>query len=249
MMLYGSTVSYAEGRTGDIDLDYEGRTDYDDDVILEGAKFIIYPVKYVENGELVWRDEFAKCGISMDDSSSEAREEQAKNLYAYAKKHDIPGVIYITDKKGCIEINDLAEGIYLLAQTEKVEEGVDEFMSDPFLVMIPTEVDGKMEWDVDIDPKASWVSHNGEPVYPGNKDNPKGNTTDNPKDNTKEQEKQNNKVSDYPESTSKESKIQRKIFGFGKTKTGDLSPIDICVTICMVSAGMITIVWVIKKKN
>lgn len=213
-----------------------------------------------KSGKLVWRDEFAKCGIAMDDSSSQARAEQAKKLYAYAKKHDIPGVIYITDKKGCIEINDLAEGIYLIAQTEEVEEGRDGFMSDPFWVMIPTEENGETEWDVDIEPKADWVSHDGEPVYPGDKpkddskddskDNPKDPITDNTTDNSKDESVNDvKKREDNPAEKAKKKDIRERIFGFGRTKTDDLSIVDIWFTILMVSIGMITIIVTVRKRK
>lgn len=31
---------------------------------FSGAKFEIFPIQYMDNGMMVWRDEFAKCGVS-----------------------------------------------------------------------------------------------------------------------------------------------------------------------------------------
>ena len=84
-LLFPVMSVYAQPRTGNIEIDFEGRTDDRENILLSGAKFEIFPVQYMDNDVMVWRDEFAKCGISLDDSSSEARAEQAKALFEYAK--------------------------------------------------------------------------------------------------------------------------------------------------------------------
>ena len=240
---------YAEPRTGDIEIDYTGRTDYRDNIILSGAKFEIFPIQYLDNEVLTWRDEFADCGISLEDSSSGAREEQAKKLFQYAKDHNISGIIHVTDEAGHTHFLDLAEGVYLLAEIGDVDNGVDEFDSAPFLVYIPSEVSGEFEYDVDVEPKADWVSHEGEPVYPG-ADEP-----DNPDEPEKEPEKTpdtslKNPSNGTTEHISEEDKLKEndnlpKILKVAKT--GDKSNVVICGMGILVSVGLIF--YCIKRRK
>ena len=62
------------------------------------------------------------------------------------------------DTSGRTSFGELDEGIYLLAQIGNVESGTDKFESAPFLVNIPSEINGNVEYNVTIEPKAEWVS-------------------------------------------------------------------------------------------
>ena len=80
-----STIHAEAGsRTGRIQIIYKGRNSSDKEVALSGAKFSIFPIQYMKNDELVWEDGFKDSGISLQDTSAEAREKQAKQLYAFA---------------------------------------------------------------------------------------------------------------------------------------------------------------------
>ena len=61
---------------------------------------------------------------------------------------------------------ELDEGIYLIAQIGNVESGTDKFESAPFLVNIPSEINGNVEYNVTIEPKAEWVSPETPPNNP-----------------------------------------------------------------------------------
>lgn len=85
--------------------------------------------------------------------------------------------------------------MYLLAEIGDVTEGVDVFDSEPFLVRIPSEISGKFEYDVDVEPKAEWTSHEGHPIGPDPEPEPEpipnDTTTDEPGqtlNHTKEQQ-------------------------------------------------------------
>ena len=81
-----STIHAEAGsRTGSIQIIYKGRNSSDKEVTLSGAKFSIFPIQYMKNNELVWEDGFKDSGISLQDTSAEAREKQAKQLFAFAK--------------------------------------------------------------------------------------------------------------------------------------------------------------------
>lgn len=237
----------AQPRTGDIEIDFKGRTDDREDVLLSGAKFEIFPIQYMDNGGMVWRDEFAKCGISLDDTSSEARVEQAKALFDYAKANNITGIIHETDGNGHTHFLDLAEGMYLLAEIGDVENGVDTFDSAPFLVKIPSEVSGKFEYDVNVEPKAEWVSHDGEPVGPGEPENPPKDNPDEPENPPKDQP--DNPPNSTPTQTPTPSNTHNPIQKIVNTvKTGDATNVLLLIGVAVTSLGVI-ILSIRKKRN
>lgn len=92
-LLFVSLIQvHADSRTGSIDIDYKGRTDNQEEIILSGAKFEIIPIQYVENGNWAWQSSFVDCGISLNDTSAEARNKQAKQLLEYARKKVFLGI-------------------------------------------------------------------------------------------------------------------------------------------------------------
>ena len=151
-----STIHAEAGsRTGSIQIIYKGRNSSDKEVTLSGAKFSIFPIQYMKNDELVWEDGFKDSGISLQDTSAEAREKQAKRLFEHANKSNVSGTTKVTDSLGYASFGELEEGIYLIAQIGNVDCGTDKFESAPFLVNIPSEINGKTEYDVVIEPKVN----------------------------------------------------------------------------------------------
>ena len=174
----------------------------------------------MKNDEPVWEDGFKDLGISLQDTSAEAREKQARQLFAFAKENNISSLMQETDTSGRTSFGELNEGIYLLAQIGNVESGTDKFESAPFLVNIPSEINGNVEYNVTIEPKAEWVS----PETPSN--NP-----DKPKDPT-------------PSKPDKPNPIQKII---NTVKTGDTTNIVAWFLIAIVSLGLI--VGLYKKRK
>jgi len=203
-----------------IQIIYKGRNSSDKEVILSGAKFSIFPIQYMKNDELVWEDGFKDSDISLQDTSAEAREKQAKQLFAFAKENNISGLMQEIDTSGRTSFGELDEGIYLLAQIGNVESGTDKFESAPFLVNIPSEINGNVEYNVTIEPKAEWVSSETPPSNP-----------DKPKDPT-------------PSKPDKPNTIQKII---NTVKTGDTTNIVAWFLIAIVSLGLI--VGLYKKRK
>ena len=178
LILFGSFIDvstiHAEAgtRKGSIQIIYKGRNHSDEEVILSGAKFAIFPIQYKKNDEWIWQNGFEASGVSLGDTSAEAREKQAKCLFGYAENRNISGTTQATDNLGYASFTELEEGIYLIAQIGNVECGTDKFESAPFLVNIPSEINGEAEYDVVIEPKGEWVSHVKPPVTPTNPDKP-----------------------------------------------------------------------------
>ena len=180
-MLFVSLIQvHADSRTGSIDIDYKGRTDSQEEIILSGAKFEIIPIQYVENGNWTWQSSFVDCGVSLHDTSAEARNKQAKQLLEYARKKGISGNQQLTDSMGHTVFSNLNEGMYLITQIGYVKNGNDTFESAPFLVSIPSDIDGYLMYDVKVEPKVTWRTNNVPPSAsekPSEKNPPKDTNT------------------------------------------------------------------------
>ena len=151
-LLFVSLIQvHADSRTGSIDIDYKGRTDSQEEIILSGAKFEIIPIQYVENEKWVWQSSFVDCGVSLHDTSAEARNKQAKQLLEYARKKGIAGNQQLTDSMG---------------HTGSVKNENDTFESAPFLVSVPSNIDGYLMYDVKVEPKVTWLTNNVPPSVP-----------------------------------------------------------------------------------
>ena len=166
-LLFVSLIQvHADSRTGNIDIDYKGRTDNQEEIILPGAKFEIISIQYVENGNWAWQSSFVDCGISLNDTSAEARNKQAKQLLEYARKKGISGNQQLTDSMGHTVFCNLNEGMYLITQIGSVKNGNDTFESAPFLVSVPSDIDGYLMYDVKVEPKVTWLTNNVPPSVP-----------------------------------------------------------------------------------
>ncbi len=226
LILFGSFIDvstiHAEAgtRKGSIQIIYKGRNHADEEVILSWAEFAIFPIQYKKNDEWIWQNGFENSGVSLGDTSADAREKQAKQLFTFAKENNISGLTQETDTSGCTIFGELNEGIYLVAQIGNVESATDKFESAPFLVNVPSEINGSVEYNVMIEPKAEWVS----PETPPN--NP-----DKPKD-------------PIPSKPDKPNTIQKII---NTVKTGDTTNIVAWFLIAIVSLGLI--VGLYKKRK
>ena len=230
-LLVGSFIEvstiHAEAGTGkeSIQIIYKGRDNEDKEVILSEARFSIFPIQYVKNDGFIWVSGFENAGVSLEGSSAEEREKQAKQLFEYVEKNNISGLTQETDVLGRTSFGNLDEGIYLLAQIGNVQSGTDKFESAPFLVNIPSEINGNVEYDVTIEPKAEWVLPETPPTNP---DNPAKPVPQNPKTSKP----------DTP------SSIQNII---NIVKTGDMTSIIVLGLTVIVSLSLI--IAVCRKKN
>ncbi|WP_298092446.1 pilin N-terminal domain-containing protein [uncultured Catenibacterium sp.] len=153
-----STIHADSGsRKGSIQIVYKGRNELNKEVNLSGAKFSIYQVQYMSNDTLTWKDNFKDSHISLVDTSAQAREKQAKQLYEYTQKKGIPCLTQETNTLGRMSFRNLDQGIYLIVQKGYVESGKSQFESALFLVSIPSLVDGSVEYSVKVEPKAEWI--------------------------------------------------------------------------------------------
>lgn len=149
------TVGMAAENTGSISIMYSGQNQEGGKILLSGAEFVLYQVGTMQDGEWVLSEEFGDSGVSLRDDTASGRREQAEKLWDYSVEMNIQGTVKKTDASGKAMFNNLSEGLYLLGQTRELVYGEQEvFGSTPFLISIPTDIDGKTTHQVTIEPKS-----------------------------------------------------------------------------------------------
>lgn len=76
-----------------------------------------------------------------------------------------------TDANGTVIFRDLTPGLYLVIRTKPAPENTA-YTSDPFLVSIPTVVNGTAAYQVVAEPKFSWDAKPSKPAVPSLKPDP-----------------------------------------------------------------------------
>lgn len=143
---------------GTIQIEYHGRTEKEEEIVLDQAEFICYRIESMQEGQWKMTEDFANAGISLEDETASQRALQAERLYEYAKKNSVHGTAVTTDSMGIARIPDLEKGLYLIAQTKnwnKKDVGI--FSSAPFLLSVPVRINDKEMWKVVCKPKSEWV--------------------------------------------------------------------------------------------
>lgn len=143
---------------GTIQIEYHGRTEKEEEIVLDQAEFICYRIGSMQEGQWKLTEDFANAGISLEDETASQRALQAERLYEYAKKNSVHGTTVTTDSMGIARIPDLEKGLYLIAQTKnwnKKDVGI--FSSAPFLLSVPVRINDKEMWKVVCKPKSEWV--------------------------------------------------------------------------------------------
>lgn len=143
--------------TGSIRVEYQGKTKDDEKIMLSDTPFTLYEVGAMKDGKWRLNEIFAKSGISLEGTTASERKAQAEKLYAYVRKNQLSGVIQKTDKNGVAVFTNLNNRVYLIIQTEKKTTAqAGSFNSEPFLVSIPSEVNGEILYDVRVEVKSEW---------------------------------------------------------------------------------------------
>lgn len=117
--------------------------------VLPGAAFRLYLVGKIQEDELVLTGDFA--GYEVDLMSDDA----AATLTVYAFRDGLtPTAEGTTNEEGCVVLEGLQEGIYLLVGQQAVTE---EFVytPQPVLVQMPGWQEGEFEWDRRLEVKYS----------------------------------------------------------------------------------------------
>lgn len=108
---------------------------------------VAQPVRTNGNDSWGYVDAFAGCKASLEDIGAA---ELAANLAAYAQDQAIPGQEVTVGEEAQVVLSDLPAGLYLVVQVTAAD-GYSPV--EPFLVSLPTVVDGAYVYAVDSTPK------------------------------------------------------------------------------------------------
>lgn len=227
------TVNCMAADTGTLRIEYHGRTEENENIVLSGAEFSLYYVGAMENGDWKLSQEFQKSGVSLEKQEASERKRQAIELYQYALEQKLSNSIQKTDAAGVAQFGDLGTGLYLVVQTEELQNQTGTFSSVPFLISVPIEENGILTWNVVTEPKSEWIRNKVEPETP---------TTD--KKPIKPEMPTTDKKPIKPETLTTDKKLE-KVDG---VKTGDTTPIEFMTIVLFISAGMIGMIGIRGKR-
>lgn len=94
--------------------------------------------------------EFAGLDLSAGTLSDEPTAEHAERVYQYAYAEGLSGTIKTTSADGIVDFSALEQGIYLVS-----ERGDQHIAFQPYLAVLPAEIDGNLESNVISYPKTS----------------------------------------------------------------------------------------------
>ncbi|MBE6541126.1 MAG: Cna B-type domain-containing protein [Ruminococcaceae bacterium] len=118
-----------------------------------GAELSVYyvaTVKINERGNLsyTYTDEFEDCGTSLDDSRLAAK------LDLFVEGNAVPVATLFTDSYGKVVFDNLPLGLYFVKQISSADGNT---ICTPFMVTVPSKIDGKYVYDVNASPKTEVV--------------------------------------------------------------------------------------------
>lgn len=106
--------------------------------------------------------DFAGAGLTDADLLDEKQNSVNSGILAsYAQENALSGTALETDETGAVCFDGLAEGIWLV-----VGETADGLVFDPFLVYLPTVINGEALYDISANPKVEEPSQPDEPDQP-----------------------------------------------------------------------------------
>lgn len=123
----------------------------DDNLLLEGVEVRLYQVANasLENNNLVFNylEGFSSCDVDINNLSNKIIPTKLKNcLIESESKFET----LTTDKKGKVKFKDLDLGLYLVTQMNELN---NEYRFEPFLVMIPKDINNNWIYEIEATPK------------------------------------------------------------------------------------------------
>lgn len=167
----------AAGESGSITIYLHGSTEQAQDIPLSGAEVKLYfAAEQTADGQWTASETFADAGFELKDLSAASLEENAQRLYAYVQDHGLKGDATVTDGSGRAVWDALETGMYLVCPPKEIsyesraESGV--FLTEPYLVTVPLDVDGEPDYSVESVPKTEWIPDEPDGETPGGPEEP-----------------------------------------------------------------------------
>lgn len=126
----------------------------DEGNVIKGAEISLYKVADLseENNHFVYNytENFNKCNVSL----TNLEDKDLTNNILKCFNGNINGIKKITNELGTTKFNNLSLGLYLVKETNTVE-GFSNF--DPYLIMIPKNINNKYVYDITSKPKSEII--------------------------------------------------------------------------------------------
>lgn len=152
--LYRVCPAYAlSSSCGSIQIDVLVDDDSGHKVGVKDVKFLLYHVADWDGHDWIYMPNFSDYHGGMDYTDAKTQEESADALCAYIKKKAFREVEGTSNAAGILILDNLAEGVYLLAQENPFEYGNYIYTSKPSLVRIPSHMDGQDYLNVELEMK------------------------------------------------------------------------------------------------
>lgn len=120
---------------------------------VKDVKFLLYHVADWDGHDWIYMPNFSDYRGGLDFTDAKTQEESADALCAYIKKKAFREVEGTSNAAGILVFNNLAEGVYLLAQENSFEFGNYIYTSKPSLVRIPSHMDDQDYLNVELEMK------------------------------------------------------------------------------------------------
>ena len=138
---------------GSIQIDVLVDDDSGHKVGVKDVKFLLYHVADWDGHDWIYMPNFSDYRGELDFTDAKTQEESADALCAYIKKKAFREVEGTSNAAGILISDNLAEGVYLLAQENPFEYGNYIYTSKPSLVRIPSHMDGQDYLNVELEMK------------------------------------------------------------------------------------------------
>ncbi len=122
---------------------------------VSGLKIGLCRIAYLNNGEYTLTDDFADSGISLDNISDKTNHNHYSEIYRYITSNDIEYLTAVTNSEGSALFSDLDEGMYLIFCEES-----QNLTFSPYMVFLPSVVNGEYVYDVVSEPKTIFSEDN-----------------------------------------------------------------------------------------
>lgn len=126
----------------------------DEGNVIKGAEISLYKVADLseENNHFVYNytENFNKCNVSL----TNLEDKDLTNNILKCFNGNINGIKKITNELGTTKFNNLSLGLYLVKETNTVEDFSN---FDPYLIMIPKNINNKYVYDITSKPKSEII--------------------------------------------------------------------------------------------
>lgn len=155
LLMVMTAVPALAADASDLDLSQKGSVSLTlkcDGEAVKGAKFTLYKIADVDKvgGNLLFTMTPKAAGFGK--TATQLKRTDAKAFYKYAKNNGMTGQVLKTNKNGRLKFNSVECGMYLVAQTGKVDGFAN---CKPFFVTVPYKNGESWSFDVNATPKAS----------------------------------------------------------------------------------------------